>query len=215
MAHTFLLLDPKPTGYAFIVKHPYTDNAFVTLEVGKKEYVPANILEDSTAMKKWRENVSRIIENAKNPRHVYMGLTKSYRFAFLKYAMPYMSQKDFSEYLADAWVLCEAPNRDPNFTKRQMIGLFQKADPRILMSDDEYDRLQNLEIITTVYRGVTEYNADKVKALSWTLNPKTAKWFAHRFDENGTVYKARISKTHILAFLIPEMNRRPLSIPDI
>jgi hypothetical protein len=148
VAHTFLLLDPKPTGYAFIVKHPYTDNAFVTLEVGKKEYVPANILEDSTAMKKWRENVSRIIENAKNPRHVYMGLTKSYRFAFLKYAMPYMSQKDFSEYLADAWVLCEAPNRDPNFTKRQMIGLFQKADPRILMSDDEYDRLQNLEIIT-------------------------------------------------------------------
>ena len=57
--------------------------------------------------------MASLIENAETPRHIYMMLTKSYRFAFLKYAMPYFSQKDFSEYLANAWVMCESPNNDP------------------------------------------------------------------------------------------------------
>ena len=36
-------------------------------------------------------------------------------------------------------------------------------------------------------------------ALSWTLDRKTADWFAHRFGEEGTVYEAQIRKEHILA----------------
>ena len=51
----------------------------------------------------------------------------------------------------------------------------------------------------TVYRGVTSVNRSRVHAMSWTLNPETAKWFAHRFGENGTVYEAKIQKAHILA----------------
>ena len=82
--------------------------------------------------------MASLIENAETPRHIYMMLTKSYRFAFLKYAMPYFSQKDFSEYLANAWVMCESPNNDPNFTQKQMLGLFKKADPQVLMDEDEY-----------------------------------------------------------------------------
>lgn len=38
-----------------------------------------------------------------------------------------------------------------------------------------------------------------VKALSWTLSRETAEWFAHRFDEDGTVYEAKIDKKHICA----------------
>lgn len=52
----------------------------------------------------------------------------------------------------------------------------------------------------TVYRGVTSFNADNVKALSWTLDQETAEWFAHRFGEDGTVYEALISKEHIYAY---------------
>lgn len=89
--------------------------------------------------------MASLIENAETPRHIYMMLTKSYRFAFLKYAMPYFSQKDFSEYLANAWVMCESPNNDPNFTQKQMLGLFKKADPQVLMDEDEYKQFQALE----------------------------------------------------------------------
>ena len=35
--------------------------------------------------------------------------------------------------------------------------------------------------------------------MSWTLDRKTADWFAHRFGEEGTVYEAQIRKEHILA----------------
>ena len=47
---------------------------------------------------------------------------------------------------------------------------------------------------------MTAYNADCVRALSWTLDRQTAEWFAHRFGENGTVYEAQIDKKHIYAY---------------
>lgn len=200
LAHAFLKFEPVPTGFAAIVKHPFTDSSYVAINYSNKDYRTANILNDNTAKEVWRDSISSLIDNASTPRYIYMALTKSYRFAFLKYAMRYMSRQDFSEYLADAWVLCEAPNSDLNFTQRQMVGLFKRADPRILMSEDDYERLQELDDIVTVYRGVTEYNADRVKALSWTLDQETAEWFAHRFNEDGTVYEAQISREHILAF---------------
>lgn len=67
------------------------------------------------------------------------------------------------------------------------------------MTEDEIETLRSLPETVSVYRGVTSYNAGKVKALSWTLDQKVAQWFANRFGENGTVYEAEISKEHILA----------------
>ena len=64
---------------------------------------------------------------------------------------------------------------------------------------EEREQLEELDDTVTVYRGVTSYNADNIKALSWTLDYKTAEWFAHRFDEDGTVYEAQIPKQHIYA----------------
>ena len=127
-------------------------------------------------------------------------LTKPYRLVFLKYAEPYLSQKDFSRILADAWTQTEAPHNDPNFSTNKLIGLFKKADPVYLMEIDEYKQFKELENTVTVYRGVTPYNADNLKGLSWTLNPETAEWFSNRFGDDGTVYEAQIEKSHIYAY---------------
>lgn len=35
--------------------------------------------------------------------------------------------------------------------------------------------------------------------MSWTLDPKTAVWFAHRFGEEGTVYEAQIDRKYVYA----------------
>ena len=96
--------------------------------------------------------------------------------------------------------MCESPNNDPNFTQKQMLGLFKKADPQVLMDEDEYKQFQALEDTLVVYRGATSYNANRVKALSWTLDREKAEWFAHRFDEDGAVYEAKIDKAHVYAF---------------
>ena len=101
--------------------------------------------------------------------------------------------------LADAWIRSEAPNDDPNLSKPKLLAMFRKADPNILMNEDERKILQGLENPVTVYRGVTSYNAKNVQALSWTLDEKVAQWFAHRYGEQGTVYQARIHKDDIYA----------------
>ncbi|MBR3791739.1 MAG: hypothetical protein IKK18_03470, partial [Clostridia bacterium] len=54
--------------------------------------------------------------------------------------------------------------------------------------------------VITVYRGVTSYNNKKIKVLSWTIDPEVAKWFANRYQQQGQVYTATISKKHILAY---------------
>ena len=72
-----------------------------------------------------------------------------------------------------------------------------RYDPN--MTPEERKQLDELDDTVTVYRGVTSYNADNVLALSWSLEYDTANWFAHRFDEDGTVYQAQIDKKHILA----------------
>lgn len=67
------------------------------------------------------------------------------------------------------------------------------------MDEAEQAQLAELDDTVTVYRGVTTINSDNLLALSWTLDYETADWFARRFDEDGTVYKAQIDKEHIFA----------------
>ena len=126
-------------------------------------------------------------------------MTKSYLLAFLKYTESYLSREDFSKMLADIWIRTEAPNLDPNFKQKELLDLFRKSKQEEMMTEDEIETLRSLPETVSVYRGVTSYNAGKVKALSWTLDQKVAQWFANRFGENGTVYEAEISKEHILA----------------
>ena len=146
-----------------------------------------------------KEQVEKQIDTAEDVFGVYHLMTKSYLLAFLKYAEPYLSREDFSKMLADIWIRTEAPNLDPNFKQKELLDLFRKSKQEEMMTEDEIETLRSLPETVSVYRGVTSYNAGKVKALSWTLDQKVAQWFANRFGENGTVYEAEISKEHILA----------------
>ena len=69
------------------------------------------------------------------------------------------------------------------------------------MDEDEYKQFQALEDTLVVYRGVTSYNANRGEKLCpghWT--EKRRNGLAHRFDEDGAVYEAKIDKAHVYAF---------------
>lgn len=201
-ARVFLSLDPQLTEFSpVVVKHPFTDSGFVMVNSGDG-YRPVDITKDSESLDQWRKNLSERIDNITDAKLIFTMLTKSYRFAFLKQAMPYMSRSDFSEYLANAWTSCEAPNADPNFTKHDLVELFRKAAPDFLMTADEYNAYLDLPDILTVYRGVTEDGEAQIEALSWTLDKDKAAWFAHRFGEDGTVYQAEIMKSNTYALFL-------------
>ncbi len=197
LAQTFLMMDIKTTPHSpLIVAHPFTDSGFVGF---KEDAFPSNILENENALLRWREQMKTRINECDSAHQIFMHLTKPYRLVFLKYTEPHLSQKDFSEILCDVWIQTEAPHNDPNFTTAGLVRLFAKADPTCLMDEDEYRQFRELDDTVTVYRGITSYNAKNLKGLSWTLNPKTAEWFANRFGEDGTVYEAQIKKSRIYA----------------
>lgn len=93
-------------------------------------------------------------------------------------------------------------NRDAEVSHTQLTEMFRHSDPAALMDEAEQAQLAEPDDTVTVYRGVTTINSDNLLALSWTLDYETADWFARRFDEDGTVYKAQIDKEHMTKSMI-------------
>lgn len=203
LCHTFLELDIQPTKVSpLVVKHPFTDSGIVGLRKEDGSIAIADLTSDPDSLHLWREQCRRLIDEAEKPFELFQMVTKSYKLGFLKYAAPSLSEQDTALFLSQAWITTEAPNSDPNLSKRELLALFRSVDPQKLMDGEEYGLFRSLDDVVTVYRGVTPYNAKNVKALSWTLNRDTAEWFAHRFGEQGTVYEAQIPKEHICAVFL-------------
>ena len=92
--------------------------------------------------------------------------------------------------------------------------MFRSIDPQKLMDEEERELFQSLDDVVTVYRGVTSYNAQNVKALSWTLDREVAEWFAHRFGQNGTVYEAQVRKENIHAVFLGRNEEEVILDPE-
>lgn len=178
VARWLLRTDVHKTPYSpIIVQHPFTSSG-LTVIGGATEII--DITESKQNLQRWREFIGKKIDRADDVIAVYIMLNKTYGLTFLKYAKQYLSTKDLSEILADAWTRSENPNMDANVTKSELAAMFEQADKAALMTDEERKRLSEMDEIITVYRGVTSYNAKNIKALSWTTDIKKAEWFAHR-----------------------------------
>lgn len=201
VAKQLVMIEPHLTEFSpVVVQHPFTSSGMVAIpsDEGIKH---VDITKSPEELVSWQNYMKAQIDEAKSAYHIYMMTNKPYSMTFLKFAKPHLSQKDFSEILADAWIRSENPNLDKNFKQKELLQMFKDAAPHILMDKDEQKQLVELDDTVTVYRGVTTYNAKNIKALSWTLEQKTAEWFAHRFGEDGTVYESQIPKQHIYALL--------------
>ena len=200
LAKMFLHMDVGKTKFSpIIVKHPFADSGITMVRAENGDYEMVNLLKKEELLK-WRKYVEQCIESADRAFQLHMMITKPYVMVFLYHISEYLSDKDYADILSNSWVMTENPNLDPNFSKKKLLALFQRADPCMLMDENEYAKFKNLNDTVTIYRGVTSYNAKNVKALSWTLEEKVAEWFAHRYGEEGTMYKAQISKEYIYAY---------------
>ena len=200
IAKVFLHMDLEKTKFSpLVIMHAFTDSAMVCLMQSSGEPAVVNIVENTEMFAAWKNQVEKHIESAENVFDVYHLITKSYLLAFLKFVKAYLSVEDFSKLFANTWVRTEYPNLDPNFSQKELLQLFRQSKQEELMTEEELETLRKLPDTVLIFRGVTTYNANKVKALSWTLDQTIAKWFANRFGENGTVYRAEISKENILA----------------
>lgn len=79
----------------------------------------------------------------------------------------------------------------------KVYDLFRKCDKKILMSNDEQKKLENLPDKVVAYRGSSNINTGV--NISWSLNEKKAQWF------NGGIFvKAEIDKSLIAAYIESE-----------
>ena len=201
MALTFLHLPVEETEFSpIVVMHPIFENGFVGIKENG-EYKLINILESEESLQKainqWKININ----NADTIEQVFAFIRKSYRLTFLKHIEKYLSEKDFAELLADAWVSSENPNQDVNVNIPTLTKWFKKANKRLLMTEEDYDVYTGLESEMTIYRGVAV--GRNPKGLSWTMNYDKAAWFANRFntaDKKGYIQEATIKKESVLAY---------------
>lgn len=200
LAKALLMLELEETEFSpMVVKHPFTDSGIVGLRKENGELGIGNIMEHQEDLIAWRGVCRQMIDQSETVMEVAGMITKPYAFGFLKYAEDHLSKRDLSHMLSAFWTMTESPNQDPNLSKQELVRLFRKSDPAVLMDAEELEQLHGLADTVTIYRGVRSSRPGNVEALSWTLNKKTAEWFAHRFGRDGNVYEARIDRDHILA----------------
>ena len=234
LSHTLLHLDIQPTKMSpLVVKHPFTDSGLAGIFAEDGSLSVGNLLDSPDALRTWRENFSRRINEAETAMNLFCMITKPYQFGYLRLAAAHLSEQDMASFLSYAWISTESPNNDPNLSQRELLSMFRSLDPQKLMDQEEYTQFQNLDDVVTVYRGVTSYNANNIKALSWTLNREVAEWFVHRYGEDGIVYEAQINKEHTYALflgrneeevivdpkrlinLVPSPSQEPVQGPDL
>lgn len=149
----FLYLEIEPSDIPFCVYHPYLESSTVQVPVDIEQPMTVenmafvDVLADENGRKQWIRKMENVIYNATELLELYMIVRKSYRLTFLKYAKKYMSLKDFSTYLADAWVSSENPNQDANCSLDMLISWFQQADKKTLMVAEDYKVYTALEYL--------------------------------------------------------------------
>ena len=190
VAHMLLNMDIQLTKFSpVIVSHPFTNSGISGIVGEDGGFQMADLVNNPEDLKKWRQQVGKQIDNSDSAYGIFTLVNKPYTLAFLKFSQPYLSEQDFGQILSSAWILNESPNDDANMTQRELVAAFASVAPEYLMDEDELREFSELDDTVTVYRGVTPH----------TLDRNTAEWFAHRFEEDGTVYEAQIDKEHICA----------------
>ncbi len=119
-----------------VVQHPFTSSGMVATPSDEGIRL-MDITKGKADFSRWQDFMKAQIDQAENAYHIYMMTNKPYALTFLNMAIPFLSQKDFSKILSDAWIRSENPNLDPNVTTSKLLSMFKKADPEILMSDEE------------------------------------------------------------------------------
>ena len=198
IAHSLLDIEPVANEeFPFIINHPFIANNPIVVK-NDGQYKMIDIFNDKKEYQKYISDMKKNINKKKSFSEILFLLNKPYHLVFFYSCKDIISPMEYNDCLSHIWVCTEFPNNDKNVSKEQILKLFNKSDPTNIMSKEEKKIYDNLPDVVEIYRG-THYEDDS-KALSWTIDFETAKWFATRFDNDGYVLKAKVNKKDIFAF---------------
>lgn len=111
LSHTLLHLDIQPTKMSpLVVKHPFTDSGLAGIYAEDGSLSVGNLLDSPDALRTWRENFSRRINEAETAMNLFCMITKPYQFGYLRLAAAHLSEQDIHRQKGAALQL-RGPNR--------------------------------------------------------------------------------------------------------
>lgn len=183
-----------------MILHPYESFRYCT----DREGHDLNLL-NSNDYEKYMEYKKKELLDCTETRHVFYKVQKPYRTYLLKEVWSALSKEELGKVLTDVWKTCDYVNEDHMLNKEEYTKIFRAAGKENLMEKEELEILESLPDVVTVYRGISQETHHCVDGMSWTSDEGTARWFADRFGSDGSVYKLKVDKKHILAFYLAEM----------
>ena len=177
--------------HPFVVSNIWGEKMLETTDIDKIDLTIPKVYAE------WLKRFSEIV-NTSNLPLVYNLWRSPWKLTFMKYCGQYLSEQDYAEYLADAWVAEENPNMDANVSRKEALQMFRKCKKEYLMTEDDYEYYKNLPDKVTLYRGVARGRVDL--GLSWTDDKEKAIWFKDRWSSNGKLLKVVAEKKDIIAY---------------
>jgi hypothetical protein len=175
-----------------IVSHPLLNSIFDNDPLtGKME-----VMDSEEKRQLAVEKRLKLLESHSDIFSIFMIVNKPYRIQFLDLIKTFLDDKEYNTLLSESWCDVEWPHIEG---VQKLTKLFKLSKKELLMDEDELIEYNKLPEKITVYRGL-QGKKSPIRGLSWTLDLETAKWFAHRFNFNGKIYQATITKKNVFMF---------------
>ena len=161
-------------------------------------------LVDPATIAWWREPLAR-----RDWKSYLWRVPRPGRLAALLEIIPKLTDPEYWQLLGTIWTDTEYPN----VNRALWLGLFtSKRDNRDPVMDAEgHAAVDRLPDPVRIYRGAQLRYA---RGMSWTTDPDTAAWFAHRFQHRrGEVFTTTLAKRKILAYFDDRKEREVLIDP--
>lgn len=177
----------RDAGYG-IAQHPFINMMFYK---NLSLYEPENV-------KIFMSDLKETLYRQKDIAGIFVMLNKPWYLTWLKYAKPYMPNKEFSKWFGYAWTSSENPNDDANVSLKTCVSWFKHSSKTAIMTPSDYKNYKNRPTEMVLYRGVSE--GRNIYGLSYTANIDKANWFANRWDRYKGVIVLQAKKDDILCY---------------
>lgn len=123
MAKFLLSRNINKTDYwPMLAQHPFTNTGSYYWQDENGDYQTGVLEKGTVAYEKWKTEYTSLIDRAKTVFDIALILNKPWTLLFIKLIQPYLSLKDFTILLKEAFMESEQPNMDPNVSTAELTG---------------------------------------------------------------------------------------------
>lgn len=184
-----LYVEPVPIEeFPIFVHHPIFESVVFSFGDG----VLHDMNKEPDLFREYLKYMQEKLKKCKNIFTILMYIRSPYKLDYIYAVKEYLSDEDYTNALRESYIDTEFPYQNGIDKVRE---LFELANPKYLMTPEDYEYWSSLPDKIKIYRG-----GSHKAGMSWTLSHEKAKWFANRFNKSGKVFQMTINKSDTFAY---------------